>query len=323
MKLVRPNYLIIALFTLIGFFVGYFIHPNKSNIFTEIRNKSTYTFINPLLECEYNFSPQSQKNTQKIKNEISNYINQSLEDNNIFAASIYFRDLNNGPSFGINEKELFSPASLLKVPLMIAYFKESEYSPGILQQSILFDHSVNQQEQNIKPEKELISGEEYSIEELIRRMIVYSDNEAYELLINNINITNYEKIFNDLGIDISLAKDNPGGNIINIKSYASFFRVLYNASYLSKEMSETALDLLSQSTYKKGLVKPLPKDLLVAHKFGERNYLTSQDKQLHDCGIIYLLNKPYLLCIMSKGNDFDTLSKFIQNASYIVYKHLI
>jgi beta-lactamase class A len=323
MKLVHKNYLLITVFTLVGFLIGYLLHPSQTNIFKEIRNQEGYTFINPLLECEYNFNPQSQKNTQNIKNEISTFINQSLEDKNIFAASIYFRDLNNGPSFGINEEELFSPASLLKVPLMIAYFKETEHSPGVLQQSILFDQPINQQEQNIKPEKELIIGEEYSIEELIKRMIIYSDNEAYELLINNIDIKNYEKIFTDLGIDISLAKNNPGGNIINIKDYASFFRILYNASYLNKEMSEQALDLLSQSTYKKGLVKPLPKDLLVAHKFGERNYLTSQDKQLHDCGIIYLLNKPYLLCIMSKGSDFDLLSKFIQNTSHIVYKHLI
>lgn len=310
-------------FISIGFIVGYYSHPQINPSFKEIRNKESYFFINPLLECENNLISDNNKSLIEIKKEISSLIDKSLESKDISFASIYFRDLNNGPWFGINEKELFSPASLLKVPLMIAYLKEAESNPEILSETIIFNKNPDYNEQNIKPENQLVLNQEYSIEELIERMIIYSDNDAYDILVNKVDIKKYEKIYKDLGIDISLAKDNPGGDIIKIKEYASLFRVLYNASYLTKEMSEKALFILSQTTYKNGLAKSIPKDITIAHKFGERRYIETEKKQLHDCGIVYLPQKPYLVCIMSKGSDFNKLSKFIQDSSHIIYKHLI
>lgn len=310
-------------FISIGFIIGYYSHPQINPSFKEIRNKESYFFINPLLECENNLISDDNKSLIEIKKEISSLIDKSLESKDISFASIYFRDLNNGPWFGINEKELFSPASLLKVPLMIAYLKEAESNPEILSETIIFNKNPDYNEQNIKPENQLVLNQEYSIEELIERMIIYSDNDAYDILVNKVDIKKYEKIYQDLGIDISLAKDNPGGDIIKIKEYASLFRVLYNASYLTKEMSEKALFILSQTTYKNGLAKSIPKDITIAHKFGERRYIETEKKQLHDCGIVYLPQKPYLVCIMSKGSDFNKLSKFIQDSSHIIYKHLI
>lgn len=311
------------IFISIGFMAGYYSHPQINPSFKEVRNKEGYFFINPLLECENNLISDDNKSLIEIKKEISSLMDKSLESKDISFASIYFRDLNNGPWFGINEKELFSPASLLKVPLMIAYLKEAESNPEILNETIIFNKNPDYNEQNIKPENQLVLNQEYSIEELVERMIIYSDNDAYDILVNKVDIKKYEKIYQDLGIDISLAKDNPGGDIIKIKEYASLFRVLYNASYLTKEMSEKALFILSQSTYKNGLAKSIPKDITIAHKFGERRYIETEKKQLHDCGIVYLPQKPYLVCIMSKGSDFNKLSKFIQDSSHIIYKHLI
>jgi len=51
--------------------------------------------------------------------------------------SVYFRDLNNGMWFGINEGVFYRPASMLKVPVMIAYFKLAESTPAILAKKYL------------------------------------------------------------------------------------------------------------------------------------------------------------------------------------------
>ena len=34
---------------------------------------------------------------------------------------------------------------------------------------------------------------------------------------------------------------------------------------------------------------------------------------MHDCGIVYIPNSPYLLCIMTKGNSNDKLLKVISD----------
>ena len=153
-------------------------------------------------------------------------------------------------------------------------------------------------------------------------MIIYSDNADYELLLDNIDNTKIFNVYQDLDVDISKAQNDPNGNIITVEDYASFFRILFNASYLNQSMSEKALKLLSQSQYYDGLVAGIPKEITVAHKFGERQFLPSKEKQLHDCGIVYLPNKPYLLCVMSRGSDFNQAANFIKEVSQTVYNEI-
>jgi hypothetical protein len=102
-------------------------------------------------------------------------------------------------------------------------------------------------------------------------MIVYSDNDAYNDLVKNLDPDETNQIYQDLDINISKAFANPNGDIITVKDYASFFRILFNASYLDQDMSEKALSLLTQVEYKKALVAGVPDTIAVAHKFGEEN----------------------------------------------------
>ncbi len=293
--------------------------PSKNQFF-EVRNQEKYQFINPLLECE-NVSIGTDKYINSLKTKIQNFIKKQINNHQIIYASVYFRDLNNGPWIGVNEKENFSPSSLIKVPIMIAYFKLAESNPDILKTELQVDKTVEFSNQNFKPQITLKPNQKYTIEELIRRMIVYSDNQAYEILNNYLKPEDQIEVFKNLGIDISKGYSDPTGNIISVKSYASFFRILYNASYLNKTMSEKALNLLSETTFNQGLVAPIPPNIVIAHKFGERQFLETGSKQMHDCGIVYT-SKPYLLCIMTRGYNFDNLISTINNISALVYKSI-
>lgn len=96
------------------------------------------------------------------------------------------------------------------------------------------------------------------------------------------------------------------------------FRGIYNGSLLNKENSNKVLEWLSQSKFKDGLVAGVPGSVMIAHKFGER-LLEDNTKQLHDCGIVYYPDNPYLLCVMTHGNDYEKLEKVIQDISKMVY----
>lgn len=297
------------------FFVISSINSPEENTFTESRNRQNYKYINPLLECDSSNSISSNKNLLGLRKQLEEIISNEIDKKNITFAAVYYRDLNNGPWLGINERELFSPASLIKVPLMIAYYKMAETDPSILEKTITNLDTYNPKEQNFPPEEHLEPNQTYTVNDLIRRMIVFSDNMAYKNLLENIDSSLVFKVYTDLGVDISEANQNPSGNIISVKGYASFYRVLFNSSYLNKNYSEKALELLSHSTFNKGLVASLPRDIIVSHKFGERQYLETGEKQLHDCGIVYDLRKPYLLCVMTRGNNFTNAAKTIDSIS--------
>jgi beta-lactamase class A len=302
-----------------GFILGRISIINPKTNTTETRNQENYKFINPLLECE---SAEFSQNAalEPLKKQLTKTVEQLKNSDQITFASVYLRDLNDGPWLGINEKENFSPASLVKVPLMITYYKAAEKNPELLNKTILAS-PVADINQSIRPEITLTPNQSYTVQDLIDRMIIYSDNQAYELLQNYIDNKLIVKTYNDLGVDISQAYDNPDGNIISVKSYAAFFRILFNASYLNKDMSEKALSLLSQSKYVDGLVKGINDPTIsIAHKFGERTYEATGENQLHDCGIVYIPQKPYLICIMTRGNDFIKLSSAITQISKLIYQ---
>lgn len=205
---------------------------------------------------------------------------------------------------------------------MIAYYKLSQSNPSVLGQELLNTKDGNPGEQNYPPEVSLVPQQKYTVDQLINQMIVYSDNLAYDLLNDNLDTPTLVSVYNDLGVDISEGFTNPGGNILSVKSYAAFFRILYNASYLNEEYSEKALQLLSQSKFHQGLVAGIPNTIRTAHKFGERYYQATGQRQLHDCGIIYLPHKPYLLCVMTRGDNFDNLTATIKDISSTVYHSL-
>ncbi len=308
----------ISFCTISGLILGYYLHSylekNPQNYFSEVRHGGG-KLINPLYECapDQTFGSREYKN---LENDISNYINTSISAGEVKNVSIYFRDLNNGPWFGVNEKENFAPASLLKLPILIAYLKESEINPEILNKRIKIKNKIDDHPQIIEPEVKLKSDKEYDVNFLLNKMIVDSDNQAFEALNSNISNNKVLSVYNDLQLPTNFSKDD----FMSVKEYSSLFRILFNASYLNKENSENALKILSNSKYDDGLRKPIPPQITVAHKFGEREVNNlGLVIQLHDCGIVYYPNHPYLVCIMTRGTSIDKQTKITQDLSKMIF----
>jgi len=82
-----------------------------------------------------------------------------------------------------------------------------------------------------------------------------------------------------------------------------------------------ALEVLSRTRFKNGIKAGISDQATVASKFGERGLIDSNAKQLHDCGIVYDGNSPYLLCIMTKGTDWERQATVIQEISKLVFEN--
>lgn len=304
-----------------GIFLGILISnhfnapPHDQNV-TEQHSFGQFSFINPLLECDLDHQ-SSEVTFQSLEQKIIDYIKEAKRTGLVSQISVYWRDLNNGPWIGIDEKNNFTPSSLLKVPIMIAILKQSEQDSKLLENKLLYKGNTETEVTPIyTPSKMLEKDQSYSIDELLNRMIIYSDNNAKNLLLDNIDSQKIDAVYGDLGI--LLPPETLADDYMSVKEYAALFRILYNGSYLSRENSEKALKILSQSDFKVGLLAGVPEGIKVAHKFGERE-LENGVNQLHDCGIIYYPNHPYLLCVMTRGDKLEVLPGVIAQISRIVY----
>jgi beta-lactamase class A len=282
---------------------------------------SNYRFINPAEVCG---KPDVIKKADYtgLRNSLESYIVNERAAGDIASTSVYFRDLEDGPVFGIHENADFAPASLLKVPLAMVYLTQAEDNPDILTGQASVAKPSWHVSEYYPPSQTIDPTQPHSIEELLAAMLTYSDNNAYGVLQTHLYETGQQdfirQTFLELGfIDPSTVTDD----VMSVRQYAGIFRALYNVSFLNAALSEKVLGWLSKSDFNQGLRGGVPADVVIAHKFGER-FSNNNVKQLHDCGIIYYPGNPYLLCVMTSGMNFDALARVIQHISGAVYEEV-
>jgi beta-lactamase class A len=284
-----------------------------------VTREGGYGFVNPLLECDAGPALLGDELTP-FRARVETFVRDELRFPGVEGVAVYFRELNDGAWFSLGDAERFTPASLRKVPLMIAVLRHAERTPGLLDEKLPFlllhDHNAGQ---TFQPSVKMVRGEEYTVAELVRRMIVYSDNNAFMVLSAKVNPAELQRTYEKLDLR---AAGSAAAADVSAQTYASFFRVLYNASYVRKDLSEWALSLLAQSEFRDGIVRGLPAGVTVAHKFGESRDDLAGKVQLHDCGIVYAPGHPYLLCVMTRGTSFDHLDDGISAIARIVHREV-
>jgi beta-lactamase class A len=286
--------------------------------------KHGFSHINADVACG-NVRDAIKKSDYNIfRGELSKYLDQEKASGRITDAAVYYRDIVRGPTFGLNEMADYSPASLLKLPVALTYMNLADDKPEILDKTVVWHEDNFPQTQHYQPQVTLRDGQTYTIRELLRNSLSYSDDKSHRALVAHLEDfvpdgdAEIRQTFKELGVSAPTSTDD---QVLNVRSYASLFRVLYNSSYLTSKSSEQILSWLSDSQFKDGLAAGLPAGIQVAHKFGEITH-TDGTNQLHDCGIIYFPENPYILCVMTKGGDWGDLEKVISTVSHMVYKEI-
>ncbi len=317
----EPKWFVVLTFMLVGVFTGVlgsFIWFFNGGVF-ELQKihpgHSKYHFINPLLAVDL-IDKKEFLASKPLESKINAVLSNMLSTKNIVQGSVYFRDLEKGRWFGINEEYKFSPGILLKVPLAMAYFKFAESEPSSLQAELKYIGSDSQNGDQIT----VRTGQRYSVDNLIKSMLIDNNDQAAETLFDNINLDALNEVYSDIGIN--LKEDKVGDDFINTKQFALIFRILHNATYLSREYSEKMLEILSHADLTAdSLTSELPNDIKASHRFRMR-VINNGKKTIfegYSCGIIYYPGHPYILCAMALANKAETINELFRTISKTVY----
>lgn len=228
----------------------------------------------------------------------------------------YFEYLPSGVSIGVNEKRPFAAASLLKTPLVMSVFKQIERG------SLNLDDVLTIQKNNIDANfgtlyKEGV-GAKLTVERAVKLTLIDSDNTAKSLLYDQIPQGTIEEVFDYLDIPKDFENDVA---VVTAKNYSSIFRSLYLSSYLSREHSNQILSLLSKTHFDDKLRTSIPATVPVAHKIGVFAQNSRNDSVFTDCGIVYVPNRPYILCLMARTPE-DVARREMAILSGKVYQYV-
>jgi beta-lactamase class A len=320
----KKIYIVIVCVFALGALAGWYLYKTTFNLSslapTEYRLNTTPQFklINPLI-----FTDSDQRlftEYDPLDSQLNSYVASAKKDGSVSAVSVYFRDLNTGHWTGIDEDEEYNPSSMMKVTVLISYLRSSLQDNSVLSKAVDYP-GEDWTGQNYVEHTGRAAGD-YPASDLLNDMIIDSDNSAMTALVKS-NLDQFVSTYNDFNLP---QPKSDSSDYMTARSYSVVFRSLFNASYLTRSLSNQALDLLTKTKFTAGLVAGVPASTTVAHKFGEHTYVDTANNnallyhELHDCGIIYYPDHPYLLCVMTKGQDFSKLEKVISTISGKAYQ---
>jgi beta-lactamase class A len=262
--------------------IGFFTYQNRRDAVRPFANP--YPLIDPtrsFIEQKYFFST-----IEPLRKELKEIVGKHEKNGN--RIGLYFEFLNTGANVSINQDSRFWPASLSKMPTALAVMKKAEKGEWKLSNElVLFYEDRNDAFGTLykKP-----AGTRLTIEELLKELILNSDDTAHRILIRNLEGGDFEEMLAALGMEEMYDKEYN----ITAKEYSRIFRTLYSSSFLNREYSSMLLGWLSETRFSEFLGSGVPTGVPFAHKIGEHDptitYL--------DSGVAYVPNRPYLITAM-------------------------
>jgi beta-lactamase class A len=204
-------------------------------------------------------------------------------------------------TFSINSEESFPTASIIKIPILIEFYRQVEI--GSLNKNEIRRLTANDKVGGsgilrfLSDEKTSITLEDYA-----RLMINLSDNTATNIIIDKVGIDNVNHLLKLLGLEETRllrkmqAKDvDPEvyENLSTPKELTSLMLKLMMSQGVCNNVTEASLEVLK--LYKPGVIRDvIGEDVPLANKSGWMGGVEC------DTGIVYLPN-PYIVTIMAKN----------------------
>jgi beta-lactamase class A len=205
--------------------------------------------------------------------------------------SVVVKNLKTGEFYNLNEKHVYTSASLYKLWTMGTVFQKIEDGELTMEKTLSASIPTLNAAFNLGEDAEATQGAiTRTVETALEQMITISHNYSAILLTYNIKNASVQKFLKDNAFSDSQTKTIP---TTNAKDIASYFEKLYKGELVSKEASNQMLEILKRQELNDRIPKYLPERTVVAHKTGELYGVK------HDAGIVYSEKDDYIIVLMS------------------------
>lgn len=232
--------------------------------------------------------------------------------------SIFVWEFDSGKYVDIAANEVYSAASIIKIPVLIQLFKSIEANQlTIYDEMTLSDYfkSPGSGSLQFKP-----TDSKYTIDELARYMITESDNSATNMIMSAIGSMNDVNAgIRDWGLKHTHVQtwlpDIEGTNYTTATDLATMLYNLDNPGFLNINSREYIIDYMSHVENNRLIQAGLDKGALFVHKTGDIG------KMLGDAGIVYTPEGKKYICVILANRPYNSPQgkDFIQKASNLIY----
>lgn len=238
-----------------------------------------------------------------------------------FRSGMFFLDMDNGNYAQLNGETLFPAASIIKLPILIAFFQDVDAGKVRLDETLV-----------MRPEliasgsgemQDLPAWSKFSALHTASQMIIISDNTATNMIIKRLGGARVlNQRFRNWGLRQTVIRnwlpDLRGTNTTTAKELVYLLAQLDRGKLLSPGSQQQALGILRRTKNRKLLPAGLGPGAVIAHKTGDIGFM------LGDAGIIQMPSgKRYMAAVLARTPYDDPAGwDFVREISRIVYTYL-
>lgn len=223
---------------------------------------------------------------------------------------LYVVEIDNKVSYGTNHTQKFQAASLIKLPVIVALYRQAEEG------NIDLDTKYTLKENDKVSGSGSLSGKKagtvLTYRQLATLMGKESDNTAFGIVRKVVGDEKINELINEVGMsDTSLTE-----NVTTPQDIGIFFEKLWNSELVNEENKNAILDSLTDTIYEDWLAKGIPAGVRIAHKYGREVHV------VNDAGIVFGQH-PFVVVIMSDGVVESEADEIFPTLSKVVYEEVI
>lgn len=236
--------------------------------------------------------------------------------------SIYVWEYEKGQYVDINGDNLYSAASIIKLPVLVRLFKSIEANQmTIYDEMLLTDYYQSSGSGNLQYAQ---TGRKYSLDSLAKTMIQDSDNTSTNMIMAKLGgMDDINVGLRDWGISRTYVRtwlpDLKGTNKTTAKDMAKILYNLDNPGFLNINSREFIIDYMSHVKNNRLIAAGLGDGAMFIHKTGDIGTM------LGDAGIVFAPNgKKYIVVILAnRPHNAPQGKDFIVKASSLIYKAIV
>lgn len=220
---------------------------------------------------------------------------------------IYFQSLETNESFSINGKELFTAASLIKLPVMLTLYREAD--AGRIDLDGVYNLKDNDKTGGAGSLQYKPGGYQITYREMSQLMGKQSDNTAFTIVSRMLGEEKIQATINALG----MKNTSFGENTTTPEDIGLFFERLYRGKVVTNKSKEEILSFLTKTIWEDRIPAGVPKEIKVSHKIGTELRVVS------DAGIVFS-DSPFILVILSQDVNEIEAKKILPEITTTVYE---